>query len=423
MKHSRFSRNIKLGLKDLLLHKGRSILTSLGVVFGVGSVISMLSVGEGASEQAMSQIRKLGSNNILLTSIKPADSDDTGTSTRKQYINIYGLLYDDVLRIRTSLPHVKSTAPARIIRKQARLGDKSMELRIVGTTADWFQLVRRSLLAGRYFNKQDCEKHAAVCVLTEHGARKLLANESAIGQGVVLGGDSFIVVGIISGDDAAEAIQTPDLKTDAYIPITTYTGTFGESSYTRRAGSRNLEKVELHNIIVEIDAMDNVQKTANAIEAMLKKFHKKKDYDMSVPLALLRQAEASKRTFNIVLGSIAGISLLVGGIGIMNIMLASVTERTREIGTRRAIGAKRSQIITQFLIETVVLSGMGGIIGIMVGVMIPWVITRVTGMPTIVPLYSIVLSLGISMTIGIVFGIYPAMRAANLDPIDALRHE
>lgn len=423
MKAYRLSRNIKLGLKDILLHKGRSILTSLGVVFGVGSVIAMLSVGEGASEEAMSQIRKLGSNNILLSSIKPAEEDGFGASTREKHINIYGLLYDDELRIRTSLPHVVSTAPARLVRKPARLGDKRMELRIVGTTEDWFQLVRRPLLAGRYFNKKDCDKHAAVCVLTEHGARKLLANESTIGQGVVLGGDYFIVVGIISGDEAAEGIHTPDLKSDAYIPMRTYTGTFGESSYTRRAGSHSLEKVELHNIIVEVDAMENVQKTAIAIEAMLKRFHKKKEYEMNVPLALLRQAEASKRTFNIVLGSIAGISLLVGGIGIMNIMLASVTERTREIGTRRAIGAKRGQIITQFLIETVVLSGMGGIIGILVGITIPWGITQATGMPTIVPFYSIVLSAGISLTIGIVFGIYPAMRAANLDPIEALRHE
>jgi putative ABC transport system permease protein len=205
--------------------------------------------------------------------------------------------------------------------------------------------------------------------------------------------------------------------------ITSYTGTFGQSSYTRKAGAHILEKVELHNIIVEVDSMEHVQKTATAIEAMLKRFHKRQEYEMSVPLALLRQAEASKRTFNIVLDSIAGISLLVGDIGIVNIMLASVTERTREIGTRRAIGAKRSQIIMQFLIETVVLSGLGGLIGIVIGVLIPAAITKATGMPTIVPFYSIVLSLGISTTIGIVFGIYPAMRAANLDPIEALRHE
>jgi putative ABC transport system permease protein len=423
MKHSRFTRNIKLGMKDLLLHKGRSMLTSLGIVFGVGSVIAMLSVGEGASEEAMLQIRKLGSNNILISSLKPADDNDSGSAAKKSVMSVYGLLYEDERRMSSSLPHVIRTAPARITRKPARLGDKNMELRIVGTTAEWFQLVKRPLLAGRYFNTEDSLNHAAVCVLTEHGARKLLANESVVGKSVILGGDYFRVIGVIAGDELAEGIQTPDLKTDTYVPIKIYTGVFGESSYTRTAGSHILEKVELHKIIVEVDAMENVESTATAIRTMLKRFHKKNDYEMSVPLALLRQAEASKRTFNIVLGSIAGISLLVGGIGIMNIMLASVTERTREIGIRRAIGAKRGQIVMQFLVETVVLSATGGLIGILVGISIPWVITRLTEMPTIVPLYSVVLSLGISMSVGIIFGLYPAIRASRLDPIEALRHE
>ena len=174
---------------------------------------------------------------------------------------------------------------------------------------------------------------------------------------------------------------------------------------------------------LEVDEEGHVEATANAIERMLETFHKKKDYVMNVPLTLLRQAETTKRTFNIVLGAIAGISLLVGGIGIMNIMLASVTERTREIGIRRAIGAKQRQIVAQFLIETVVLSFTGGLFGIGVGVLIPWIIEKAVGMPTIVSMSSLVLSLGISVSVGMIFGIYPAMRAAALDPIIALRHE
>jgi putative ABC transport system permease protein len=174
---------------------------------------------------------------------------------------------------------------------------------------------------------------------------------------------------------------------------------------------------------VQVNETEKVEATARGIETMLNRFHKNKDYRLQVPLALLRQAEATKRTFNIVLGSIAAISLLVGGIGIMNIMLASVTERTREIGIRRAIGAKRKQIIGQFLIETVVLSMAGGLLGIGLGFFIPWLITRIAGMPTEVTTISLVLSLGISMAIGIIFGLYPARRAAQLDPIQALRHE
>jgi putative ABC transport system permease protein len=184
-----------------------------------------------------------------------------------------------------------------------------------------------------------------------------------------------------------------------------------------------VELVELHQILVEIDSVDNVEPASKAISAMLKQFHRRQDYSVSVPLTLLRQARQTKRTFNIVLGSIAGISLLVGGIGIMNIMLASVTERTREIGVRRAIGAQRSQIVAQFLVETVVLAAIGGVIGIMGGLVTPWVITQLSGMPTVVPAYSIPLSAGISVCVGIIFGLYPAVRAAHLDPIEALRHE
>jgi putative ABC transport system permease protein len=189
------------------------------------------------------------------------------------------------------------------------------------------------------------------------------------------------------------------------------------------SGSFELKKVELDQILVEVKDISHVEAVAKGLEIMLQRFHNKKDYMISVPLALLRQAEATKRTFNIVLGSIACISLLVGGIGIMNIMLASVTERTREIGIRRAIGAKRKQIITQFLIETVVLSTIGGIVGLGLGVIIPLIITFFAGMPTVITPLSILLPLIISVGIGIIFGLYPAARAAEVDPIVALRHE
>ncbi len=415
-------RNVKLGFKDVLLHKTRSLLTMLGMVFGVGSVIAMLAVGEGASQEAMEEIRKLGSQNIILTSIKPVEDDQAaGTGS---WMSLYGLLRDDDARIREGIPGVRRTVPVRLLPTDARVGDRSMEVRVVGTTEDWFDLVNREVLAGRVLTQHDQRSRQAVAVLTEHGARRLLAGRHTIGETVRFGGHAFQVVGIVRhAGNGGGAIQTPDQATDAYIPLRVLLDRFGDITTHQTTGARTIELVELHQILVEVESIDKVETVAEAIGSMLRTFHRREDYRISVPLALLRQAEATKRTFNIVLGSIAGISLLVGGIGIMNIMLASVTERTREIGVRRAIGARRRQIVGQFLVETLVLSCGGGLVGVGLGVGIPRIITRVTGMTTLVPGYSLPLAFGISVTIGVVFGLYPAIRAANLDPIEALRHE
>ena len=422
MHQSRFARNIWLGIENLLLHKLRSFLTMLGVVFGVGSVVAMLAVGEGASKEALSQIQKLGSNNIIINSIKSIEEESS--SSQRSMMSMYGLTYIDYQRISESFPNVQQVAPAKLIRKDSRVGSNTLELRIVGTTQQWFYLVPREILAGRVFEKKDVDDFSAVAVLTEYGARRLLATKNTIGQPIKIGGDSFQVIGIIKTESGqAGNIQIPDQQVDAYIPLSTVRKYYGDLFFQRTAGSRSMELVELHQIIVQVDKTDNVETTATGIERMLQSFHKKKDYIISVPLALLKEAEATKRRFNIVLGSIASISLLVGGIGIMNIMLASVTERTREIGIRRAIGAKRRQIIVQFLIETVVLSTLGGIVGLVMGIITPTIITFFSDMPTVITLQSILLPLFISVGIGIIFGLYPAINAARVDPIIALRHE
>ena len=414
---------IRLGVTDVWRHKTRSFLTMLGMVFGVGSVIAMLAVGEGASHQALESIKRLGSQNIMVNSVKPtSDESMSSSATRGARLAVYGLLNDDEARINETVPGVEKTVPARMVRRNARFNERQLELRVVETIPEWFEVVPRPVLAGRVLNAADVESRANVCVLTEFGVRKLLAAETMIGQRVRLGGGVFEVVGIVKNESGG-TVRAPDSDADAYIPMATAARLFGVANIRYSAGGMEGERVELSQIIVKMRDTTVVEAGAKAIEAMLKRFHKKQDFKIDVPLSLLREAEKTKRTYNIVLGAIAGISLLVGGIGIMNIMLASVTERTKEIGIRRAIGARKSRIVVQFLINTCVLSIGGGLAGLVVGVTIPLLITFFTNMPTVIQPYSMVLAFGISVGIGIVFGLYPALRAASLDPIEALRHE
>ena len=394
----------------------------LGLVFGVGSVIAMLAIGEGASRDALDRIRRLGSHNIMLESKKPADEE--GTQKKASFFSIYGLLYSDAERIAATIPSVDTVVPVKALIKRGKFHERALDLRVVCTTDDWFRLVDREVIAGRVMNERDISEFASVAVLTEWGARRLLANEHAIGESLTIDRNTYQVIGIVRSESGgAEASDTPDGQTDVYIPLAAARQRYGDNFFRRTQGSVIREKVELHEIIVHVAQEKDVEATSRALERILETSHRRRDYAVNVPLQLLRQAEATKRTFSIVLGAIAGISLLVGGIGIMNIMLASVTERTREIGIRRAIGARRIQIVLQFLIESLALSVIGGMIGMALGVAIPFVVTHVADMPTVVTPTSLVLSFGISVGVGIGFGIYPAMRASKLDPIIALRYE
>ncbi len=419
---SRLKRDVALGVKNLLLHKLRSFLTMLGLVFGVGSVIAMLAIGEGASREALDRIRRLGSHNVMLESRKPPE--DAGSQNRTSFFSVYGLLYSDAERIASTIPAVDTVVPVKALVKPGRFRKRTQDLRVVCTTEDWFRLVDREVLAGRVMDARDTREFASVAVLTEWGARRLLATEHAIGETLTIDRNTFQVVGIVRSESGGVgASDMPDRPTDVYIPLSTARQRYGDMFVRRTNGSMIREKVELHEIIAHVRKENEVEAASKAVSRLLETSHKKKDYAVNVPLQLLRQAQATKRTFSIVLGAIAGISLLVGGIGIMNIMLASVTERTREIGIRRAIGARRFQIVVQFLIEALVLSVFGGMIGMAVGLAIPFLVTCFAGMPTVVTAWSLVLSFGISVGVGIGFGIYPAVRASRLDPIVALRYE
>jgi len=426
----RLKRTVRLGIKSLWLHRLRSLLTVLGIVFGVCSVIAMLAIGEGASFEAQEQIKNLGSQNIILRSTKPPEEQKIGERGSQSYISQYGLTYTDVRAIRSTIPGVTIVLPARIIREYVWNISRRVDCEIAGTVP-WYPEMRNHHVAmGRFFTDTDMDGKAAVCVLGAEMAPILFPMESPLGKHVRVGGNYYQVIGVMEpraqpakADETTETTATKGASHRMFVPLETAKMRYGEVLVRRRPGSFEAERVQLHEVTVKVHNLEDVMSVSEAIKQLLEHNHKKKDYEIVVPLELLKRAERTKQIFNIVLGSIAAISLLVGGIGIMNIMLASVTERTREIGIRRALGARQHDIVLQFLVETVLLSGAGGIIGVFLGVAIPFVVTWSAGMKTIITLWSPLLAFTISALVGVVFGIYPAVRAAQMDPVEALRHE
>jgi putative ABC transport system permease protein len=424
----RIWRGLKMGMRSLLLHKLRSGLTVLGIVFGVAAVISMLAIAEGTSRDAREQIQALGATNIIVRSVKPSDEAQASASGRPTMILNYGLKYSDFDRMVETIPTIHRILPIREIRKQIRRAAYSLEGRVVGTTHEYadFNLLR--VEKGRFLTASDNEKYQNYAVLAAETAATLFPYENPLNQSVKLGSDYYTVVGVTakraSSAGIGGSLAAQDFNKDVYIPLNTCKLRFGERIVDQRSGSRQAEETQLTQITLQVNTIDDVLPTVPLVQASYEPYHSKKDVEMTVPYDLLLQAQKQARQFAIILGTIAAISLLVGGIGIMNIMLATVTERTREIGIRRALGAKQRDITQQFLIETVVLSGVGGLLGVAVGFIIPSLIVFfIQDQKAFVTGGSVFLSFSISVAIGILFGIYPARRAALMDPIEALRHE
>jgi putative ABC transport system permease protein len=422
---------LRLGLKNLLLHKLRSALTMLGIIFGVCSVIAMLAIGEGASYAAQEAIKKLGSNNILLRSLKPpeqARQQQARGGPRGMQLK-YGLTHDDTGRLESIIPGVLRVLPMRIIRENVRFERSEIPCQVIGTLPFYTEVTGAALVRGRFLAHLDEQRQENVCIITTGLARRLFPRQDPLDHSVKIDAFYYRVVGIVQERSQPEQrsqagqMEGQPLDNNVYIPLSASRTRFGDVLIRRSAGSFEAEEVQLHQVTVQMRDLASVETADPQIRTMLSRFHDQNDYEIIVPLQLLRQAEQTKRIFNIVLGSIAAISLLVGGIGIMNIMLATVTERTREIGIRRALGAKRRDITMQFLVETVVLSVGGGLIGVMIGCVVPSLVTQFTQMKTIITLWSVLVAFGISGAVGIIFGLYPASAAAKLDPIEALRHE
>jgi len=423
-----FLSTVRLGVKSLMLHKLRSVLTMLGIIFGVCSVIAMLAIGEGASHAAQEEIKKLGSENIILRSLKPPEDAKLAGLGRGGALD-YGLTYQDGARIQSTIPGVRRVLPVRIVRENALFGPNSIACQVLGTLPLYADIVGLEAVRGRFLTESDERNNDNVCVLTVGLAQRLFPYQDPLEHSVKVDAFYYRVVGLVRERNLPEhraqqgTMEGEPMDNNLYIPLSTARTRFGEVLVRRSASGFEAEKVELHELRVQMINTEAVETADPQIKTLLSRFHGKNDYEIIVPLQLLRQAERTKRIFNVVLGSIAAISLLVGGIGIMNIMLATVTERTREIGIRRALGAKRRDITLQFLVETVVLSVGGGLIGVALGIVTPFIVSNLTDMKTIVTLWSVLVAFGISGAVGIIFGIYPAKSAAQLDPIEALRHE
>jgi len=429
------NRVFKLGVKSLWLHRLRSALTTLGIVFGVASVIAMLAIGEGASRDAQEKIALLGSRNIIVKTVAPPEG--RSALGRQQILNEYGLTYDDAERFQSGIPDVQVIVPNRRLSQQAFYRNRRVPVEVIGTVPWYTTIAPIRTRFGRFLSIIDMQYKQSICVVEEKLIKELFGFDDPLGQNVKIAGDYYRVVGIAteqartaasdgSGDkDATGAKKTGGANMGGiYIPLTTVKNRFGEvSTQTGSASGSSMEKVELQEIIVQVRSIDRVLRTRQSVQTLLALSHKKDDYQIIVPLELMRRARDIQRIFTMVLGSIATISLLVGGIGIMNIMLATVSERTREIGIRRALGATKRAIMVQFLSETLMLTFIGGVLGIVLGSLIPFLVTHFGHMPTVITWLSLVLAFGISAVVGVVFGLYPAYRAANMDPIESLRHE
>ncbi len=448
----RYIQIITIALEAVFNNKFRSILTALGIIFGVAAVIAMMAIGNGARMEILDQIKLVGVNNIVILPLSDAsksqqeNEEDEGKTLKKKYSP--GLTLKDADNIVNNIPTVEKVSPEVIYKTLAVRSGKKFSVDLSGVTKAFFELFNQTLQEGRIFSRWQMDRGDPVCIIGPEVAAKLFPKENPIGKSLKCGNIWLKVVGVLEGvkvNEQAEEMGISDYNRNVFTPIKTVLLRYKDRSLVNQLSLGGGSQVfysgrsmmimddegagggggnQLDKIVVQVTETEHLSSTAEVIRKILNRRHQGvEDYEIKIPELLLKQEQKTKDIFNIVLGAIAGISLIVGGIGIMNIMLASVMERIREIGVRRATGATRNDIVLQFLAEATFISITGGFIGILLGVIMAKVITTTTGILTIVSFPSILVSFGVAASVGIIFGYLPAKQASEKDPVDSLRHD
>ncbi len=405
----------RIAVHALLDHKFRSFLTMLGIIFGVASVIAMLSIGEGAKREAIAKYQDLGVTNIIVRERQM--SDDELEEVRAKFSQ--GLSLTDAESIKQLLPEVTDVAPQAEREVESQRADLSCKSTLIGVTPAFIDILNYEVSQGRFITQEQYDASMRVCVLGAGIAKEFFANADPIGQQIKVEDQWLEVIGVMASKavftETVGELASRDLNQDVYVPL---------STFNRRFTKDNQLASEIKQITVKLSDSKHLLASAELMRQVLDKHHfNNQDYTIVIPYELLKQEENERRIYDLLLGAIAAISLLVGGIGIMNIMLATVMERTREIGIRRAIGARKSDIMSQFVIEAVTISITGGLIGIVLGLGLSWGINAFTNVSTFVQLYSVFVAFTFSVIVGVSFGYLPARKAADLSPIESIRYE
>lgn len=410
-----FEENIRLAISGLLDHKFRSFLTMLGIIFGVASVIAMLSIGEGAKREAIAKYQDLGVNNIIVREKKLSDAELE--EVRAKFSP--GLTVQDATVIGEIVPDIVRIASQAEISSEVKFYDKSIKSTVIGVSPEFLDMMNYRLQKGDMISQKQYDQRHKICILGAGISNSLFKNEDPIGKMVKIEDQWLEVVGVLESKtlftETVGELAARDLNTDVYLPLSTFLNRFPRE---------NILANEIQQITIQVENSDHLVEASKLINEILKRHHfNNEDFGIVIPFELLKQEEKERQIYNFLLGAIAAISLIVGGIGIMNIMLATVMERTREIGIRRSIGARKADIMSQFVTEAVAISITGGIIGVLLGITLSVSVSLFTDVSTYIRFYSVILAFAFSVIVGIAFGYLPAKNAANLKPVDSIRYE